>query len=377
MTAQQTFRNMLVVIGTLVAAYAIFLSWRILVVLLVAIIVASALRPAVLTLKKARVPEGIAILLTYLTLALAILVIAYIVLPPAIRNFAGYFGDDSALTTSVTKLEVQLQEFITAHGGSQLPLPSEKEILKNIGQIRDDISASIPAMAGEFGSVLSDLVLAVVMGVYWLTARDQAIGFVLQLFPIGRREVWGTIFTEIETSMGAYVRGIGLVCLFVGVANFAILSLLQVPNAITLGFIVGITTAIPIVGGYLGAVTAVILALLSSPLHALFALLSFVGVQQIENHYLTPRVMSRSVGLNPILIIVFLVAGATVGGVVGALLAIPLAGALFIIVRHLFIQPRQQSTEPQRVEGGLLLDVKPLNPVPDARQAAIITDPRG
>lgn len=377
MTAQQTFRNTLVVIGTLVAAYAAFLSWRIFVVLLVAIIIASALRPAVLTLRRARVPEGIAVLLTYLTLGLTIVVISYIVLPPAISNFADYFADDATLTKSITGLQTQAQDFVTAHGGSKLPLPSETEIHKNVSQIRSDLQASIPAVAGEFSGILGDLVLVVVMGVYWLTARDQAVGFVLQLFPIGRREIWGEIITEIETSMGAYVRGIVLVCCFVGVANFAILSLLQVPNAVTLGFIVGVTTAIPIVGGYIGAITAVLLALLSSPLHALFAFLSFVGVQQIENHYLTPRVMSRSVGLNPILIIVFLVAGATVGGVVGALLAVPVAGALFIIARHLFIEPRQQATEPQRVQGGVLLDIKPLNPVPDAQHAAIVTEPRG
>src|SRR5205823_9516283 len=115
------------------------------------------------------------------------------------------------------------------------------------------------------------------------------------LFPMGRRAEIATIFREIEQSMGAYVRGIALVATFVGVANFIILSLLGVPNAVTLGFIVGITTALPIIVGYIGAVTATLLALLSGPdgpKYALFAFASFVAVQQIENHYLTPLVMS-------------------------------------------------------------------------------------
>jgi predicted PurR-regulated permease PerM len=203
--------------------------------------------------------------------------------------------------------------------------------------------------------VLGDGVLVFVMGVYWLTSRDQGVNFLLQLFPLGRRVEIDTIITEIEGSMGAYVRGIALVSTFVGVANFIILSLFRVPNAATLGFIVGVTTAIPIVGGYIGAFTATLLALLSSPLNALVAFGSFVAVQQVENHYLTPRVMSRSVNLNPILIIVFLFIGSAVGGIIGALIAVPIAGTLNILLRHLIIEPRQVEATPQFIEGGILL----------------------
>jgi len=377
MTAQQTFRNTLVVIATAAAAYGLYLSYRTFVVLLLAIIVASALRPAVLLIQRARVPEGLAVLITYVTLGLTILIIGYIVLPPAIQNFANYFQDISSVAKSISSLEAQLQDFVTAHGGTQLALPTEESISHSISTLRDQISASIPSFAGELGGLLTDFVLVVVMGVYWLTARDQAVGFVLQLFPMGRREVWGTIFSEIETALGAYVRGITLVSFFVGVANFVILTIFRVPNALTLGFLIGFTTAIPLVGGYIGGFGATLLALLSSPLSALITFLTFAGVAQIENHILTPRVMSRSVGLNPILVIMFLLIGATIGGVVGALLAVPLASAVFILLRHLFIEPRQQATEPQRVQGGFLLDAKPLQPEPEAQRIALITDPRG
>ncbi len=193
------------------------------------------------------------------------------------------------------------------------------------------------------------------MGVYWLTSRDQAVDFVLHLFPLGRRGDVGTMIHEIESSMGAYVRGIVLISTFVGVANFIILSIFQVPNPVTLGFIVGITTALPIIGGYIGAFTATLLAFLSSPLNALIAFGTFVVVQQVENHLLTPRVMSRSVNLNPILIIVFLFVGSALGGVIGALIAVPIAGTLNILLRHLIIEPRQVVSAPQYVDGGILL----------------------
>lgn len=175
---------------------------------------------------------------------------------------------------------------------------------------------------------------------------------------MGQRAQVAEIIEDIEISIGSYMRGVVLVAAFVGFANFAILALLGVPNAVTLGFIVGITTALPIIGGYIGGITSTLLALLSSPIHGLFAILTFAGVQQLEMHYLTPRVMSRSVGLNPILIIVVLFIGFAVGGVIGGLISVPISGVISVLLRHLVIVPRQQVNAPQLVEGGILLTAK-------------------
>jgi predicted PurR-regulated permease PerM len=85
------------------------------------------------------------------------------------------------------------------------------------------------------------------------------------------------------------------------------------------------------------------------------AFISFVLVQQVENHYLTPRVMGRSVNLNPILVIVFIFIGFALGGVMGGLIAVPIAGVVGILLRHLVIEPRKEEAAPRIVEGGVLL----------------------
>lgn len=368
MTAQQTFRNTLVVVLTLAAVYAAYASIDILIVLLIAIIVASAIRPSVLWLHRHGVPEGLAILMVYLGLLLAIFLLGVVVLPPAANQLAGYLGNDQNLSQKIIDTQTWIQTSIQDRTGTYITLLQPDAIRATVSHTLDSLKAGVPALAGQFGGILGDLVLVLVMGVYWLTSRDQAVNTLLQLFPIGRRAMIAEMISEIENSMGMYVRGIVLVCTFVGVANFAILSILRVPNAVTLGFIVGVTTALPIIGGYVGAATAILLALLSSPLNALFALLSFVGVQQVENHYLTPRVMSRSVGLNPILIIVALFIGFAVGGVIGALISVPVAGTIMIFLRHLVLEPRKEESAPQFVEGGILLpgtkestkDTKPI-----------------
>ena len=358
MTVQQTFRNTVTVILTLVAAYILFLSARILIVLLLAIIVASAIRPAILRLQRWRFPEGIAILMTYGLIGLALFLLGVVVLPPAVNQFTSYINNEQGLASRIINAQNWFEQQIETRTGREITLFDPDSIRTTVSDTVDKVVKAMPAAAGEAGGLVGDFIIMVVMGVYWLTSRDQAVEYMQALFPIGQRAQVAEIVEEIETSLGAYISGVVLVATFVGVANFIILALLGVPNAVTLGFIVGITTALPIIGGYIGAITATLLALLSSPIHGLFAFLSFVGVQQIETHYLTPRVMSRSVGLNPILIIVVLFIGFAVGGVIGALISVPISGVISILLRHLVLEPRKQVSAPQLVEGGILLEAK-------------------
>src|SRR5690606_29947358 len=104
-------------------------------------------------------------------------------------------------------------------------------------------------------------------------------------------------------------------------------------------FVIGITTALPIIGGFIGAGVGVFIALIETPLAALLTLVSFVLVQQVETHYLTPRMMSNSVHISPILVIIALFIGFSVGGVVGGLIAVPVAGTLMVLARYLIIEP--------------------------------------
>ncbi len=356
MTTQQVFRNTLVVILTITAAYALVLSARILIVLLVAIIIASAVRPAVLWLSRRRIPYGLAILLVYGGLMLTLFGLLLAVLPPAANRLAGYIENDDRLATRLISAQTWLERNIEQRFDTDIQLLDEDGIRETINNVVTQLRESIPALAGEFGGLLGDFVLTVVMGVYWLTSRDSGIDFLTSLFSVGRRVRIHEMFKEIEGTLGSYVRGVGLVVMFVGVANFILLTLFGVPNAVTLAFIIGVTTALPIIGGYVGAVVATLLALLSSPLHGVFTLISFVLVQQVENHYLTPRVMASSVNLNPILIILVLFIGFSVGGVIGGLLAVPLAGTAMILLRHLIIEPKREEVAASvPIKGGILL----------------------
>jgi len=358
MTAQQTFRNTLVVIVTLAMAYAVAMSARILIVVLVAIILASALRPFVLWFQKRRISQGLAIIIVYGLIALTVFLLAVVVLPPAVNQLSGYLQNDERLANRVINAQNWIERNVEGITGSDIALVPPETIREQVKNTVDTLMAEFPNMAGEIGAVLGEVVLTLIVGIYWLTARDQAVEFSTSLFALGRRALIREIITEIESSLGTYVRGILTVSVFVGIANFIILTIFRVPNAVTLAFIIGVTTALPVVGGFIGAGAAVLLALLSTPVNALITFASFVAVQQVEVHYLTPRTMARSVGLNPILIITILFVGFALGGVTGGLIAVPVAGTLYILLKYLVIEPRKGEAAPQLVHGGILIASK-------------------
>lgn len=355
MTARQAFVNTVIVLVTVAVAYALVQSVRTLVVLLVAIIVASAIRPIVLRLERARIPYGLGILLVYLSIFLVIIALLGIIIPPSANSLAVYIEDEDRLASRLITAQEWLETRIEGITNSEVTLLDPNGVRETVQTTVQNIRESVPAFAGQFGGLLGDFVLTVLMGIYWLTSRDQAVNFVTSLFPLGRSGVVNKAITEIEQTMGAYLRGVVLVAMFVGFANAILLAIFGVPNPATLGVIIGVMTLLPVVGGFIGAGAAVFLSLLAGPSQALITFGVFVAVQQVEQNYLTPRTMSRSVNLNPILVLLAIFIGSTLGGVIGAIIAVPVFGSIMILIRTFIIEPMQADAAPETVGGTILL----------------------
>jgi predicted PurR-regulated permease PerM len=288
MSAQQVFRNTVVVILTVLTAYILFISLNIVVILLFAIIIASALRPIILWFDRHGLSQGLAILVTYVGLLALIIGIFVVALPPAINRLGGYIENDDRLAQKLIAANTWAE-----NGLNNLTQPDKPITLLDDDSIRSTVSRTVanlkrtlPEVAGDVGGIIGEAILVFVIGVYWITSRDQAVEFTLQLFSMGKRGEVREIITEIEQGLGAYVRGMGMVVLFVGVANFLLLTLFHI---------------------------------------------------------------------SPILVIVAIFVGFAVGGVIGGLVAVPIAGTLMVLARHLIIEPKKSEVTPQRVEGGILI----------------------
>ncbi|HXA30992.1 MAG TPA: AI-2E family transporter [Acidimicrobiales bacterium] len=188
-------------------------------------------------------------------------------------------------------------------------------------------------------------------------------GFLGSLAP-KRRERVEQVATTVSKSVTSYVLGNIALSLIFGLVIFVTLVILGVPFALLLGLWVGLVAMIPLVGGLIAGVPTVAIALLHSPVSALVALIVFVTFQLIENHFLYPIVMSRTVRMNPLWVLLSVLVGANLGGVfgsalgalAGALVAIPVGGAIQVVFRevwhHTQASPAEDPGAPEGLDGG-------------------------
>jgi predicted PurR-regulated permease PerM len=182
----------------------------------------------------------------------------------------------------------------------------------------------------------------IVMTLYFLSSLPSIRSATLRLVPASRRSRVALLSDGVLERMGGYVSGAAIVAALAGLAAFLMLGVLQVEFLLPLALLIALTDLIPLVGATIGALVVTIIVFLDSPVKALAAALFFVVYQQFENFVIYPRVMSRTVDVPPMVAVIAALIGAALLGVVGALLAIPLAAGAIYLFREV-VQPRQDA----------------------------------
>jgi predicted PurR-regulated permease PerM len=188
------------------------------------------------------------------------------------------------------------------------------------------------------GGLFAILVLAFLL----LLEGPDLVGSVLSNLPPVQARRARRILNDVAKSVTGYVIGNAATSAIAGLICLITLILLGVPYAVVFAVWVGLVDLLPLVGGLLAGVPTVLFAFLHDPTAGIVTLVVFLAYQQIENHILNPMIMSRTVNLNPLWVILSVLAGAEVAGILGALLAIPAAGALQVIARDLWDERRGQ-----------------------------------
>lgn len=347
MTFRQAIISALGFIAVIAVAYFVFLSADVWIMVVVALVVALATQAPVRALSRSRVPKALAIFMVYVALLIAVAALLFVILPPAFGQFASSFRDEEAFIRRIIDTQNQIEAFIENNSELDVTFADEASIRATILRVVTDVRNRFPALAGNFGTFLSNMVLVFVLAGYMVLSMDRATAFLLRLFPKDRHELISRTVTQIEHAVGRYVRGTLFVATIVGLLNFTALSLFQVGKPGLLAAVVATTTTIPTIGGYIGAITAGFLALLNSPRDAIIALAVILSVQQLENYFLSPRIIESEVDLNPVITIISLLIGFAVVGVVGALVAVPVASTVKILVNNFILEPRLQKVAAQ------------------------------
>ncbi|HEY4190857.1 MAG TPA: AI-2E family transporter [Candidatus Limnocylindrales bacterium] len=206
----------------------------------------------------------------------------------------------------------------------------------------DAVVAAGSIVVEVVGSVATVLTLTF----FWLHERPRIQRFMLALAPTHRRGGARSAWNDIELRLGSWVRGQLFLMGLMAVATTSAYALLGLPSALVLGVIAGLFEAVPIVGPLLGAIPAVIVATTGGPQLVLAVAVVYVIVQLLESNFVVPIVMRNAVGVSPFLILVSLLVGASLGGIVGAFLAVPLAASAEIVLERLQARDVPVALEP-------------------------------
>jgi predicted PurR-regulated permease PerM len=230
-----------------------------------------------------------------------------------------------------------------------------------------------------FSTILALTTIAFLSLFMLLEAPGLRRGLLGTLKPERREEV-EEVAHEVSRQVSSYVLGTIALSLMFGVVIFVTLIILGVPFALLIGVWVALVAMIPLVGGLIAAVPSVALALLHSPTAGIVTLVVFVAFQLVENHFLYPVVMSRSVRMNPLWVLLAVLVGANLGGVfgsslgalAGALVAIPVGSAIQVIFREVWNRTRPEPVEAAHTEPALA-----AGEGPPARPASVAPDNGG
>ncbi|HSX01186.1 MAG TPA: AI-2E family transporter [Candidatus Saccharimonas sp.] len=213
-------------------------------------------------------------------------------------------------------------------------------IVERLQQSQSQIVAYVSTAGSQFLTLLSRLFSGFVAGItvfgltfFMLLEGPHWLEVFWGVVPADRRKHWRQLVDAMYHAVTGYSRGILLTASISATSSAIVMTILGVPYAIPLGIFVGLLGLLPLIGATLAATVVVVVALFTSPLAALVMLIYFLIYQQVENHIIQPLVVGRSVEISPLLVLMAVLIGISVGGILGALVAIPLFASLQILAR--------------------------------------------
>ncbi|MBI5467479.1 MAG: AI-2E family transporter [Candidatus Kerfeldbacteria bacterium] len=286
---------------------------EVLAIVFVSLVLAAAIDPSITRLEHRGIPRAVGIAVMYIAL-LALLSLIVILLVPLVADQLSQF----------TKAFPQLYaKGFSLFQGNEAVVQGLQNGLDSLNAAAGQITKGFfTGVVGFFGGVFT--VISILVLTFYLTMEEQGMKRVaIDLAPVKYRPYLTQLFRRIEERLGMWLRGQLTLGLIIAIMTYIGLTLLHVKYALILALIAGVTELLPIIGPIIGAIPAVIVGLSQQPILGLWVTVLYLGIQQLENHLIVPRVMAKATGLNPVIVIVALLVAAKIAGLIGVILAIP------------------------------------------------------
>ncbi len=348
-----TFRR--VMWATLVLAFVAFCFWllfhfyKVVFTLFIAIVAGTVIRPIVNWMYQRGISRFAGVLIIYLLLLIFFGAFIWLLFPVIFQQSVTLASEVPGYYENLRHWLLSSNQLIMRVG--QL-LPVTLPTLNQVQETGEDV-VTTAGHAWAYVLVVSQIVftgiVVLALTLYWTLDGPRIIKSFLLLLPQDRRESIGDLVTAMEAKVGYYIAGQGVLCLAISILALIAYSIIGLPNAFVLALAAGVLEAVPMAGPILGAVPAALVAISIGPDRLLWVIVASIVIQQLENSLLVPRVMKHTVGVNPFVTLLALFAFSSLFGIAGALMAIPLAAIIQLILDHFVF--KQVTVELEPAEG--------------------------
>ncbi len=319
-------KSLLMLVLVVASLWLLVRLWPVLLVVVVALLVAGTLSPAVRWLEEKRVRRGYGIAIVF-TAFFILSVLAFVLTIPTLASQA------VALLENEPALRARLGDYLA---GSPLSAPLETWLR---GLKPDALTGALGSMAFGFSLQLFGAIAyglsSLFLGLYIIIDRDRLRGWLFALVPRSHHIRLSRIMMNLETIVVAYIRGQMITCLLMALFVYGLLSACGVENALALAVFAGLADVLPYIGPLLSMGPAVLAALSQGPVVAVVVFLLMLAYEEFESRVLVPRIYGRALRLPSSVVLFALLAGGTLMGILGAFLALPVAATVMMLIEEL------------------------------------------
>ena len=299
----------------------------IIIMLFVVMIIVEALFPMVTWAEHYKIPRWLSALIFYFLIIGAFGLLITLIIPPLVNQVSSFANNFPSYVDKLTPLYQQYSGKVT----------NWQDIINTISHEIGNIGASFYKFSTWIFGGIATALTTLILSYYLLLEREDFKQYLLNVTSkdVRKKEVIIGMINKVGLKMGAWLRGQISISSIIGVSTMIILSLLGNPYALTIGIIGALVEVIPIIGPVITGTLAVITTfIVGGWVYAAIALGAFILVQQLESQFLVPKIMGKAVELSPFIIIVALLIGGHLAGIPGAILAIPAAAGISVIIQE-------------------------------------------
>jgi predicted PurR-regulated permease PerM len=308
---------------------------QIFVLILIALFLATGLNPAVEALRKRNLSRNTAVAVIFSSVILFVIFFTLVVIPPVITQGTNLIESAPQLLQDLMKNET-INQLNTQYG----LIDTFQERLRSVTSDGTLLISTFGGVIGVGKSVLSGFFTALtilVLTLYFITSLPQAVNLGLSIVPASRRDRVGLLTNAVIARVGTFVGSQILIAVMAAIFVAILGSILGLPSPIAIGMFVLVVALIPLIGHFIGAAIFTLIALSQSLAIGVIAFVAYVVYVQIENYVVTPRIMKRTLAVPGAVTIIAALIGSSLLGLVGGLLAVPIAASIILILDEVVI----------------------------------------